>query len=146
MGEQRSDHTPAELHDIADRIGEITEDARVTQARKTLAAARAAVDDYSTPYAPQVWAARLDVALETLLAYVAEAAPGGRLDEIANAVGDLAAGRDEELETLRVVKRTLDVKIAEAERLTAIEAGLDRLTAAIVGAVQAEMTDKQAEQ
>ena len=48
------------------------EDFRIAQARKSLARAKAAVDDLSQPYNPAEDAGRLQVAVELLLDYIAE--------------------------------------------------------------------------
>jgi hypothetical protein len=61
MGTNRSDDVPRE-------------DFRLTLARKALAGAQGAVNDMTQPYKPEIWAARLEVAVEQLLLLIEERA------------------------------------------------------------------------
>lgn len=108
------------------------EDTRISQARKALAAARAAVDDYTTPYAPQIWAARLDVALETLLGYVDETAPGGQLDRVDDRLENLGERFDQMVRILTV---------AAADEANHAPAQLDRIEERI-GRIERVLTEE----
>jgi hypothetical protein len=141
MGNKPTQHTPAELKDIADRVDEVTghEDARVRQAREALTAARAALEDYTRPYDPAGWAGRLAAALETLLAFVDETAPGGQLDRTEHAVTELL------VEVRKYFTANLHITTSAGERLERIETKVTSVHGAIVAAVETEMTDKRSE-
>jgi hypothetical protein len=117
------------------------DDVRITRARKVLDDTATGHDDYGHAVGQVL---ELRSALAGLLTYVNETP--ARLDRIGRTVADLAENRDEEIEVLRLVRNTLEVKIAEQERLTRLEAyvmeindGVTSLRDAVAGAVEQEM-------